>query len=439
MSSVSVELSGTGKIYYTTDGSVPTEYSTEYTSPISLRSTTVVRAVSVEAGKLDSPCASFSYIINEGHSLPVVSVSLDPAEFDMLYHRWDLDLENAAHVSFFDGNDSFDIDCGIKLHGATSKQAQDKKSLKLCFRSRYAGELNYDLFENGVTTFSSVLLRAAQEDYYSTQMRDNLMHQLAIQCDPTLATQDYKYAVLYINGNYWGLYNIREAHSTDHFANHYGYDVDQVIQYKEKWPYFTDTAETYDFMCSHDLSNSDNYDYVCSHLDIDSLIVWSIIEAYSGNIDIEPPNVRYYYTEEDHTTHIALVDLDLGMFGYDIFDVPFDSDYIYSELPKMLISNRSFRVAFMTKLSEYLKGPLSVENALSLIDQFESEMESEIPRDKERWGGSLETWKAMVNDLRTWLTSYGGRAYCMANSVNKYFGLSVDDWNYYFGSIPYYR
>ena len=45
----------------------------------------------------------------------------------------------------YEDGGSFTIDCGIKLHGATSKVAQSKKSFKLCFRSRYDGELNYDL------------------------------------------------------------------------------------------------------------------------------------------------------------------------------------------------------------------------------------------------------------------------------------------------------
>lgn len=138
-------------------------------------------------------------------------------------------------IALFDGEDGFSLVCGIKIHGATSRFAQRKKSMKLSFRSRYDGELNYDLFENGVTTFSSVLLRAAQEDTFSTHMCDVFMHQLAIKCFPTLLAQDYKYTVLYINGEYWGVYAFREAHSADSYANHYGYDADTVTQYKEAW------------------------------------------------------------------------------------------------------------------------------------------------------------------------------------------------------------
>ena len=136
-----------------------------------------------------------------------------------IYSNPSLREERVGSIAFFDGEDGFSLDCGVKIHGATSRFAQRKKSLKLNFRSRYDGELNYDLFENGVTTFSSVLLRAAQEDTFSTHMRDVFMHQLAIKCFPTLLAQDYKYTVLYINGEYWGVYAFREAHSADSYAN----------------------------------------------------------------------------------------------------------------------------------------------------------------------------------------------------------------------------
>lgn len=236
---MSLELSAGGTIYYTIDGSTPSESSQVYSAPIPLDATTVVRAINVEAGKLTSGSADLSYIVNEEHTLPVASLVADPDDLfgssGGIYSNPSLREERMGSIALFDGEDGFSLDCGIKIHGATSRFAQRKKSMKLSFRSRYDGELNYDLFENGVTTFSSVLLRAAQEDTFSTHMRDVFMHQLAIKCFPTLLAQDYKYTVLYINGEYWGVYAFREAHSADSYANHYGYDADTVTQYKEAW------------------------------------------------------------------------------------------------------------------------------------------------------------------------------------------------------------
>ena len=121
------------------------------------------------------------------------------------------------------------IECGLKIHGTTSRTAQEKKTFKLHFRGRYGGTLACDLFENGITEFDSILVRAAQESDISTQMRDILMHELAMQCSPSLPTQAHRYCVLYLNGRYWGLYALREAHSPEHYARHYGYDPESVI------------------------------------------------------------------------------------------------------------------------------------------------------------------------------------------------------------------
>ena len=448
--SVTVTLSGTGTIYYTLNGSVPTVNSQVYTEPLTLTSTTVIRAINVKEGQLTSDVLDLSYIINENHSLPVVSVVADPDELfggSGIYSNPTLDVEIEGAAMLYDGGEGFTIDCGIKLHGATSRVAQDKKSFKLCFRSRYDGELNYDLFENGVTEFSSVLLRAAQESTYSTLMRDNIMHQLAIQCFPELPAQDYKYSVLYINGEYWGIYNIREAHSAAHYANHYGYDESTVTQWKGSWDTQSSIAEICNFALSHDLSKDDNYNYVAEHLNIDSIIGWCIIQAYSGNYDNNPPNMRFYYSTEDEVLTYALVDLDLGFFLYDMFDLPLNgyngASYNYNTLAKRLMTNKQFQLRMAEQLSAALSGPMSDENVVALIDSLADQLRPEIPRDRERWalggaGDTVEHWETgaeMVQSLRDFVTRKGGRAQQILDSFLSHSNLTSAEKEQYFGDI----
>ena len=313
--------------------------------------------------------------------------------------------------------------------------AQSKKSFKLCFRSRYDGELNYDLFGNGVTDFSSILLRAAQEDYYSTQMRDNIMHQLAIQCFPELPAQDYKYAVLYINGEYWGTYNIREAHSAEHYANHYGYNADTVTQWKEAWDSGSGFGEVYRFIQDNSLSVEENYNYVAEHLNIDSVIGWVILQAYCGNFDMHSPNMRFYYSTEDDMLTFALVDLDLGFFRYEMFDGPFHFGYAYNQLAYKLLQSPIFQKELARQLGEALTGAMSDENVLALIDQLADELRPEIARDREKWGGSLERWESMVQDLRDYVTHAGGRAKLMVNSLYNQISLTDAEKQEYFGDV----
>ena len=116
---MSLELSADGTIYYTLDGSTPSESSQVYSAPIPLDATTVVRAINVEAGKLTSGSADLSYIVNEEHTLPVASLVADPDDLfgssGGIYSNPSLREERMGSIALFDGEDGFSLDCGIKI------------------------------------------------------------------------------------------------------------------------------------------------------------------------------------------------------------------------------------------------------------------------------------------------------------------------------------
>ncbi len=442
--SVPVELRADGDIYYTLDGSDPGPWSTLYTGPFSLTKTTVLRAVTVREGALQSESRDLSFIINEGHTLPVLSLVTDPSNlfgdggiYSNPVEKW----EKLGSLAFFEEDESFHIGCGVKLHGATSRINQEKKSFKIHFRSRYDGELDYDLFENGVTQFASILLRAAQESLYSTFMRDNLMHQLAIEAFPELPAQDYKYAVLYLNGQYWGIYNIREAHSPTHYAMHYGYDPEAVFQWQGGMTGDApaevrgEVREIYDLVMAQNIRDETNYEAAARRLNIDSIIGWTIIQAYSSNYDINSPNMRFYYTPEDGKLSYALVDLDLDMFTNEGFVRPFYFGYDYNDVAGRLIGNAQYREQFLQALSDALNGPLSDEAVEERIDALAEELRPEVERNGKRWGGSLQTWERMLDDLKVWLHGFGGRAKVLVSDLNSYVQMSSEEKQRYFGDV----
>ena len=451
--SVKLELTADGEMHYTTDGSVPTLDDPLYDGPLTIGATTVVRAVSFEEGCLPSEPLNLSFIINENHTLPVVSVMGDPTELmgrRGVYYDVERERETAGAVEFFEDEGSFSIECGIKLHGMTSKRASGKKSLKLCFRPRYDGELNYDLFGNGVTEFASILLRSDIETNLPTLMRDNLMHQAAIDCFPEMPSLDHRYAVLYINGQYWGLYSIREAHSAVHYANHYGYDADSVTVWKGLWDRGSETAKVCNFALYHDLRDDENYDYVAAHLNIDSIIGWCVIEAWCSNFDSSPGNTRYYYSAEDDMMRYGLSDLDLGMFDYPAFEVPLNGasengvtqTYAYNVVPRRLMYNRRFQLEMAAQLSAALHGSMSDESMLALIDRYHDELEPEMGRSMLRWfkvkdaESGIFLWERNVEDLRTYVRQYGGRSKAVVSSFRRFAdALSEEEFAQYFGDL----
>ncbi len=433
--SVTVELRGEGTIRVSFDGSLPTEESPVYDGPITLTETGVVRAVCYQAGRLPSEALSLSYILNEGHSLPVASLVGDPEALlgrKGLYDNPGEDWESPGCLMVYEDGESLRLDCGIKLHGATSRWQQEKKSLKLLFRDRYAGPLHADFFQNGVTEFDSLLLRAAQEADQSTWMRDTLMHQLSLAAFPELPAQDYHYCILYLNGQYWGIYNLREAHSAGHYARHYGYDPDTVSQWQGSWPRDSVIAEVYDFAIMHDLSEDENYAQVAAHVNEKSVADWLILQAYSGNFDFNSPNMRFYYSEEDMKLRFALVDLDLGMFDYGSFSKLVAYGYAYTDLARCMMRNEGFRRLLLEELKSAVEGPLADENALALIDSLAAELEPEIERDRERWIGTYKDWENMVEHLREYIRMNKGRAQNLVQMVRESDFIPSEEMEEYF-------
>ena len=426
---VTVTLSAPGEIRYTTDGSCPTAESELYTEPIVLTQTGVVRAISIEKDALPSRALTCSYILNEGHTLPVVSMVCEPWEINTyrgIYKQPTLDRETSGAVEFFDGDQRFAADCGIKLHGATSRLYMEKKSFKLSFRNRYGGDLHYDLFDNGVDVFSSILLRSPQEPGGSSLIRDSLLHELAAEAFPSLPVQDSRYAVVYINGQYWGVYSIREAHSAAHFANHNGLDESQVVHKKGNWPEESGFENYYRMAVKNYYMDDETYRQVTEHVDIDSVIGWTIIQAFCGNTDGHCDNMRFYYSYADDKVYYALVDLDHGLESYLGFSSPFGFGYRYNALAEWLLRNETDRKEFFRQLEAALEGPLDLDYVIERIDEMAAELRPEMERDRERWNFEMAVWERLVEHNKDFLRYYPDRKKYFVFTLAPYIGGTAE-------------
>ena len=304
--------------------------------------------------------------------------------------------------------------------------------MKLRFRSRYDGELHYDLFENGVTEYASILLRAPQEPGYSSLLRDALMHELASEAFPALPVQDSRYAVLYLNGEYWGVYSIREVHSPETYAYHHGLDPDTVYQYRGKWGPEAETSGFYGLALNSDLSNQENYRKVAEHVDIDSVIGWAVIQAYCGNTDLHSDNMRFYYTAGDDVLHYALVDVDHGMEDVQAFDCPITMGYKYNKLFAALLNSGEFRARLISQMEEAFSGVLKEENVVAKIDEMAALIRPEMPRDRERWGAKMSGWESLVQGNKNYFLNFGGRCSLVRDSLKEYIGATPEWRDYYY-------
>ena len=437
-SGFTVSLEAAGEIYYTTDGSVPTLKSTRYTGPVQVNETMVLRAVCLEEGKLAGDVYTATFVVGETHSLPVVSLVTDPEGLwgvNGVYRNGDISVKEIrlpSNVAYSGSDGSFSLDCAMNLHGDTTVTAFNKKSFAVRFLDSYDGPLHYDVFEDGeVTDFSSLILRTSHEGAYSTQMHDVLMAHVANLGSENVITQKYKYVSLYLNGEYWGLYAIRERHSQEHYASYRDVPAETV----EINRFMIDKDDTlhdlYDFIGRNSLKSGENYAYVKSLLDVESFADWMIYQAYVCNIDIYA-NIRYYRSPEDGLWRMGLADLDLGMMGLNkAFDEIYDT-FHHARLVRALLNNEEFRDLLATRLAALLAGPLSDENMVATIEEIAATIRPETKREQERWGTPVSGWESSVDYM---VGFCDGRSQEMIDSLCSLLGFSKLEREYYFGDL----
>lgn len=433
VSYLDVTLSAAGTIYYTTDCSDPDRNANLYTGPIRIDRTTVLRSVSYEQEKKESRIVTMSYLIGEQHDLPIVSLATDPE------HLWGTtgiyvdsvnrkEIEHPASAAYFGPDGSWATECGIKIHGVTSLMT-DKKSFTLKFSGVYDGPLHYDIFGDGaVTVFKSVLLRSDVEGRYSTFMRDDLMHRIAKQYSPTMLSQNSKYVVLYLNGQYWGIYAIREQYTPFFYASNMGFPEDTVTVRKKSVRAGITLYDALKYIKTNGVTTAEDYAYIAERLDMSSLIDWAIFEAYCGNTDIVG-NIRYMYSTADGKWRIGLVDVDRGFFHMGMFNNVYDAPQ-FGMAFRTLLRNETFRGQFLNRMAELLKTGLSEQNVTEMIDRMAGEIRSEIPNEIERWGAP-RNWEGMVEELRQYARDVKPT---LINGIRRELGLTDEEISAYFGT-----
>ncbi|MBR1660297.1 MAG: lamin tail domain-containing protein [Oscillospiraceae bacterium] len=434
--SLTVSLSGEGEIRYTTNGSVPTETSLLYEEPLVLTETTPLRARCFSAGAIPGETATLNYIINENHSLPVVCFDLAPADFSFIYDGSPRGAEVEANVSLYepDGG-SFTKDCGLTLHGASSRTLFVKRSMKAIFRPRYGGNLEYDVFGDGeLSNFQSITLRGGTMENSYALIRDAICTETAFALDADVLALKLRYCVLYVNGRYWGIYAIREAYSEKYVADHLGIREEDVRISRAPVAYTVnqDLSDHIFELDSRGAREEERYDEVAQWLDLDSLVDWMIVQAYFTNTDV-PGNVRYIYSAADGTWRYALFDLDNAMMSPDpSWDFVFDNANECGIIPRKMVQNPVFRDKLLTRMAEWLSGPLNEPYVRGVMDAFYEELEPEWPREAARWGGDAffaSSHRALTNYLSD------GRGQRLIRNLARDLRLSQEEVSRYFAGI----
>ncbi len=431
-----VKLFAEGDIRYTLNGAPPGAGSTRYTKPFRLTKTTVLRAVAVgEDGSL-SPVSSFTYLINEGHQLDAVSLVSEPGGLfstgSGIYSNGPYRLKphgteddgtpginypytqanywrkwwRKSNVSFLPKQDAgFSIDCGAAIFGGFSR-INAKKSLKFKFKKEYGpSKLHYKLFPNrDESEYNIFIVRTGGQDVYGTLIKDDLASSLAEGMIDVMATRP---VVFYINGQYYGIYHIREKINKQFVAAHHKIPKDSldIIMGNSSVEEGSgkDWRALYNYIRSHDLSKPEYYRYVTDRMDVLSFADWVVAETYIGNSDTG--NVRIFRSPFlDGKWHWILYDVDMGFPHYnsDSFLILYRPTQVMrhqTDVIRGLLRSKEFRDLFVYRLEYQMTSIWNRNRVNAAIDQMAGNIDSEVARNNKRWQGSYPLWQKKIEGL----------------------------------------
>lgn len=413
-----------GDIRYTTDGSEPLSSSDLFTTRLDITETTIVRARVFKAGLIPGPVITNSYFVNEnsaGGKLPLVSIATDPGNFwDPVTGIYTQDFkpewEVPVNVELFENNRmdraAFNRRAGIKINGLHSWQLP-QKMLGVYFRKAYgAGNLDYRVTpQRERNSYKSFALRASGSDWSYTMFRD-VLSQHATLYNMKIDIMGFKPAVVYVNGEYLGIHNIREKVDADYIEKSYGLEPGSFdLVENQELPEAGDLA-AYEHLLgflNNDLSNNANFDAVEELVDIENFTDMVITEMACRNTSINH-NVMAWKPKDGGKWRWVLMDLDRGYFDAGSRFI----DYYLSQQPLILsdlFENQGYREYFAGRLASQLFTTFNAERMKSLIDEHEAIIEDEIPGHIERWYGTTSSygnampsetyWREQVCNLRS--------------------------------------
>ncbi len=497
---ITVSLSGEGDIYYTLNGDVPTQSSSKYTEPFVIEPSTttppkgtVIRAAVIKDGET-SYVSSNTYFVGESMWDYVGNypfVNLIATQYDLwdssngIYANYNYEhkVPGVFHYITKDGQTEINRTIEMKVSGHGSRSAA-KKSLRVYFKKTDPTQsklLEYDLIPgDGVEEYSKVTFRIS--DWQSTNLRDPLAQRIA--ANTRVDTAWSVPMVLFLNGEYWGLYECREQYDKDYLEAHYGIDGDNIVFLDRDWTqpisyteyngvtyidkleysegpeddnedgllgetnYRTQWAYVKSLVLDNDFETDKVYEEFCSVVDVDNLIDYMIIYMHAGNDDWPGNNMKFWrVTEESIDPTVYGMDGKWRFMVHD-FDISYENtnhNTLYlstmqkdadtqarhpkfaTDLFEGLFKNETFRTEFAQRSMVYLRTFMRGTSISAILDELVAEREAGKTADIARWSlGTIDNWKNNVNSLKNFA---GGRPTPLRNQYmdlfNTYYNAGI--------------
>jgi hypothetical protein len=440
------------ELRYTMDGTTPNETSDLYSESIYLIDNTNIKVRAFHSDYLPSLTATASYLFEAECSNDIVSISCDPEDFSGS-GGIDNNPNNGAEIEInfsliHDGESVIDQTLGMKIHAADYR---DQRSLRLYARGEYGeSHLKYPFFDTRpFDEYKRLILRNAGNDgveINGSGVRDALITGLMQDIDPEYPTSHWKPVCVYINGVYWGLYNMRERQDNDWLESLYGYEEDEVdflersatapntrTQWSGNW-------DDYDAMktqaIEEDLSDDAAFSSLAEEMDVRNFIDYQCTEIYGINQDWLSNNMKYWRAYDEDVWRWIIWDLDWGIGCYypsyphgfpDWNSLSFSlsnwggwTSVVETELFQNMVENEQFVDDLSTRAADLLNSYLREETVTAKLIDYQAQVHDDIPAQADQWGGTLSAWENELEYMYTFITD---RPEFMRQQFTDQFGL----------------
>lgn len=450
-------------IRYTTNGSEPTQSSLKYNGTITLSSTRVVKAKAFHRDHLPSETVAATYLIGEhATTLPVISISANP---DYLWDNtigiytdgtngipgncngnnmnWNQDWDRHAVFEYFSptGLQQVSQHVDIRIGGACSRNFPQKSFVIQAKRKYGDNDIDFNFFPSKpkVDKFDGLFLRNAGNDFNTAMFRDAFFQSLGIgQMD--LDYMAYQPTAFYLNGEYWGIQNLREKIDGGFIQSNYGIDKNDV-DLLETWENAIegDNAAWVTYkatLATLNPTDPSTFDFIDAHIDVQEYINYLVTEIYVANTDWPGNNIKFWRQRSTNGKfRWILWDLD---FGFGLYGTPFDHPTLNfatdtngpgwpnppwsTEHIRLVLQNPEFRNRFIAAMATAMSTTFHPDRINSKLDEFAVRIGQEVPYHKQRWGGTMSDWQYEIQRLRDFSVQ---RHAFMQSHVATFFGTNA--------------
>lgn len=326
--------------------------------------------------------------------------------------------ERKAAVSYFDDGHkySFTQNVGIRVAGQSSR-ATPKKAFSIYGRDIYDENVifPYEFFPG--TNYSTIKLRNGGSNNYTVMITDAFLEELAV--DRNISIQRSTPCIMFLNGEYWGIYNIRERYKEEYLSNHYGVKENNV------WLIDGDAARVGDneaqdayknmiaMITECDLSYDDVYAMICDMIDVQSLIDYLCINLYIDNRDVSfMQNTALWRTAESEKSEFGdckwrwmLFDLDIAIHN-DSNSLPLtwmkENDLMNEPVVRSLMASEQFRKQFCLTFMDIANTTYAYDTVHEELMEWEETYKTQMVKSHQRFFDAdftQEEYEGYIEDM----------------------------------------